>query len=59
MIRWGVTPDKLYGQCQIFGEETTEKELNFFSADANYYFTIDAYNGSGFTKGTRIVEAVR
>ena len=53
-IRYGMSKDKLYQNYQVLGtEQVTIRSLN---AQQKYYFTIDAFNESGITKGTNIIE---
>ena len=53
-IRYGISKDKLYQNYQVLGtEQVTIRSLN---AQQKYYFTIDAFNESGITKGKSIIE---
>ncbi|MBV5313329.1 MAG: family 43 glycosylhydrolase [Prolixibacteraceae bacterium] len=53
-IRYGTSKDKLYQNYQVLGTElVTIRSLN---AQQKYYFTVDAFNGNGITKGTSIIE---
>ncbi|BBE16007.1 beta-xylosidase [Aquipluma nitroreducens] len=53
-IRYGISKDKLYQNYQVLGtEQVTIRSLN---AQQKYYFTIDAFNENGITKGTNIIE---
>jgi hypothetical protein len=53
-IRYGTSKDKLYQNYQVLGtEQVTIRSLN---AQQKYYFTIDAFNENGITKGKRIIE---
>lgn len=53
-IRYGTAKDKLYHTYQVLGNDSvTINSLNSFQA---YYFTIDAFNESGVTKGKKVVE---
>jgi hypothetical protein len=53
-IRYGTSKDKLYQNYQVLGsEKLTIRSLN---AQQKYYFTIDAFNESGITKGKNIIE---
>jgi hypothetical protein len=53
-IRYGTSKDKLYHNYQVLGtEQVTIRSLN---AQQKYYFTIDAFNENGITKGTSIIE---
>lgn len=55
VIRYGIDPEKLYTQYQVMGKN--ELQINSLNRDAVYYFAIDAFNESGYTKGTRIIES--
>ena len=53
-IRYGTSEDKLYQNYQVIGTESlTIRSLN---SQQTYYFTIDAFNENGITKGTQIIE---
>jgi hypothetical protein len=53
-IRYGTQKDKLYHNYQVFGVDSlTIRNLNSLQ---KYYFTIDAFNENGFTKGKNIIE---
>jgi len=53
-IRYGISKDKLYQNYQVLGTESlTIRSLN---ALQKYYFTIDAFNENGITKGENITE---
>jgi len=53
-IRYGTSKDKLYQNYQVLGTESlTIRSLN---ALQKYYFTIDASNENGITKGKNIIE---
>lgn len=53
-IRYGTQKDKLYHNYQVLGSDTvTIRNLN---STAKYYFTIDAFNEKGITKGKDVVE---
>jgi hypothetical protein len=53
-IRYGTSKDKLYHNYQVLGsDQVTIRSLN---AQQKYYFTIDAFNENGITKGTSIIE---
>lgn len=45
VIRWGVSPDKLYSAVLVYGaNDTTLRALDIESA---YYFTVEAFNENG------------
>lgn len=52
IVRWGLTPDRLSGAYMIYGD--THLSARFFNRDDAYYFTIDAFNESGLTRGTQV-----
>ncbi len=53
-IRYGTSKDKLYQNYQVLGTESlTIRSLN---ALQKYYFTIDAFNENGISKGKNIIE---
>jgi len=53
-IRYGTSKDKLYQIYQVLGTDSlTIRSLN---AQQKYYFTIDAFNEKGVTKGKNIIE---
>jgi len=53
-IRYGTQKDKLYQNYQVLGiDELTIRNLN---SQQKYYFTIDAFNENGITKGKNIME---
>ncbi len=51
-IRFGIHPDKLYQNYQVF--ETDNLYINSLNAELDYYFTIDAFNENGISKGEKI-----
>ncbi len=53
-IRYGTQKDKLYHNYQVLcSESLTIRSLN---SSQKYYFTIDAFNENGITKGKSIIE---
>lgn len=53
-IRYGTQPGKLYENYQVF--DTDSLTIHSLSKRQQYYFTIDAFNENGVTKGKAIVE---
>ena len=53
VVRYGIAPDKLYASHQVL--EGTQVALNSLNSGVNYFFTVDAYNARGVTRGTAIV----
>jgi hypothetical protein len=53
-IRYGIEKVKLYQNYQVFGVDSlTIRSLNGLQ---KYYFTVDAFNENGITKGENIIE---
>ncbi len=53
-VRYGVAKDKLYHTYQVLGAESLT--IGSLNSRQKYYFTIDAFNESGVTKGKNIIE---
>ena len=54
IIRYGIEPDKLWNNYQVWsGNSYPIKSL---IVGQTYYFRVDAYNASGITEGTNIIE---
>jgi len=53
-IRYGTSKDKLYQNYQVLGTEKVS--IRSLNALQKYYFTIDAFNENGITKGKSIIE---
>jgi xylan 1,4-beta-xylosidase len=53
-VRYGIAKDKLYHIYQVLGANTLA--INSLNSFQKYYFTIDAFNEKGITKGGKIVE---
>jgi xylan 1,4-beta-xylosidase len=54
IIRYGIAPDRLFSNVQIYGQTTYN--LPGLNTDVVYYATVDAVNDSGIMKGTQTVE---
>ena len=55
IIRYGIAPDKLWSSYQVYHSSSyTIPSLNI---GVPYYFTVDAVNAHGITKGKLIVQA--
>jgi xylan 1,4-beta-xylosidase len=54
VIRYGINPDKLYNEYQVMGN--TELTINSLNSDVVYYFSLDAFNENGYTRGSNIIE---
>jgi xylan 1,4-beta-xylosidase len=53
-IRYGMAPDKLYHTYQVLGADSVS--INSLNSLQKYYFTIDAFNENGVTKGVKVTE---
>ena len=53
-IRYGIQKDKLYHNYQVIGSDSVT--IRSLLSPSNYYFTIDAFNENGITKGTDVIE---
>jgi hypothetical protein len=52
VIRYGIAPDKLYNNYQIYKE--TLIDINSLNAGVDYFYAIDAFNEAGITKGSTV-----
>lgn len=53
IVRYGIAPDRLFGNYQVYDADSVD--IHALNTDVKYYFTVDAVNGSGITKGTTII----
>jgi xylan 1,4-beta-xylosidase len=53
-IRYGTAKDKLYHTYQVLGTDSVT--IGSLNSLQKYYFTVDAFNENGVTKGTKIFE---
>ena len=53
IVRYGIAPDKLYTHYQVIGSESVV--VNTLIRGVDYYATVDSYNESGVTRGTKTV----
>jgi hypothetical protein len=49
IVRYGVKPDRLYSNYQVY--DATSLDITTLNTSVSYYFTVDAVNGSGITPG--------
>jgi hypothetical protein len=54
IIRYGIAPDKLYFSYTVYADKGNEYTVGSFIAGQNYYYTIDAFNENGITKGMNV-----
>lgn len=59
-IRYGTRKDKLYHNYMVYGKGNSSPGISIHSlhAQKEYFFTIDAFNEGGTTKGTNIVSTI-
>ncbi len=53
IIRYGIAPDRLFGSYQVYN--ATGKEIRSLNTGIGYFFTVNAVNSVGITKGTQVV----
>lgn len=53
IVRYGVAPDRLFGSYQVY--HATTREIRSLNSGVQYFFTVDAVNAAGVTKGTDVV----
>lgn len=56
IVRFGISPDKLYQNYQVSGGETATATLYSLNNDPPYFFRVDAFNDSGVTSGASRAE---
>jgi hypothetical protein len=54
VVRWGVAPDKLYGEFQV--GDVDALTMNTLNVGVTYHFSVDAFNEGGVTRGTAVVK---
>ncbi len=57
IVRWGITPDRLHTHWQVIPDHVggdTEATVYCLTKGVSYFVTVDAYNESGVTKGTKL-----
>lgn len=55
VIRYGVKPDELLHSQQIYGQQ--KHQIRSLNRDMPYYFTVEAFNSSGYISNTNIIMA--
>ncbi|HTJ78350.1 MAG TPA: discoidin domain-containing protein [Rariglobus sp.] len=56
IIRYGIAPDRLLQNAQVYGQ--TRFEIAGLNTGSDYYFTVDAINDTAVTRGTEVAKAV-
>ena len=54
VVNWGTDPNKLYSSVLVYDASTVN--LTALNKDVTYYYSIDSFNESGITKGTKILK---
>jgi len=54
IVRFGPTPETLYDNVQVYGD--TDVSLHSLNVDTPYAFAVDAFSGSGRTRGSSTVQ---
>ncbi len=49
-VCWGTSPEKLYNSWMVYGQN--ELTLRMLTEGVDYFVSVDAFNGSGITKGS-------
>ena len=57
IVRYGLAPDRLFENYQIYGSTTAQ--INALNDGVDYYFTVDAVNASGITRTKSISRTSR
>jgi hypothetical protein len=52
ILRWGVKKGQLHNAVMVMDKNTLE--AGYFNRDSSYFFTIDAFNENGVTKGKKV-----
>jgi len=52
IVKYGIAPDKLYTTVMVYDSDSLT--LPGLNMDVTYYYSIDAFNESGITKGVKI-----
>jgi hypothetical protein len=55
VVRFGIAPDKLYGNYQVDDVDTLT--MNSLNVGVDYWFTVDAVGASGVTRGVTVIPA--
>jgi len=53
VVNYGIAPGKLYSSVMVYDKDSLT--LTGLNRDVTYYFSIDAFNGSGISAGTKTV----
>jgi xylan 1,4-beta-xylosidase len=54
IVNYGIAANKLYSQVMVY--DASSVMLTALNKGVTYYYSIDAFNESGVTKGTKVIE---
>ena len=54
IVNYGTDENKLYSSVMVYG--TNSAMLTGLNKDVTYYYSIDAFNESGITKGVKVIK---
>jgi hypothetical protein len=54
-VRWGITPEKLYQTYQVFADQPATLEVRALTLGVDYFFAVEAFNGTGVSKPSSVV----
>lgn len=55
IVRFGIAPEKLYGNYQV--DDVSSLTMNGLNVGVDYWFTVDALGGAGVARGAEVVSA--
>ncbi|MEJ2678069.1 MAG: fibronectin type III domain-containing protein, partial [Gemmatimonadota bacterium] len=55
-VRWGIAPDKLHQTYQVFFDRPQPLHVRSLNVGPTYWFAIEAFNESGVSKLSRVVQ---
>ena len=54
-VLWGITPDKLYSCYQVWADQRPRLEVRALTTRQKYSFAIEAFNESGVSRRSEVV----
>ena len=54
-IRWGIAPDKLYNNYQVFADQRCQQEIRALTVGQKYSFAIEAFSETGVSKSSEVI----
>ncbi len=55
-VLWGIRKDKLYQTYQVFADKGNALELRALTAGQDYYFAIEAFNETGVSRASEVID---